>query len=82
MKNILAALLTVTVFLNSGKVLVYKEGTNCTTSGGSSPLFGADSPDTVLDVWKHLPENDGKFAQHYVLLASFNLKSVEHWEVK
>jgi hypothetical protein len=82
MKNILSILFSVVVFLNSGKVLVYPTATNASTSGGSSPLFGADTPDTLLNIWKHLPENDGKFDTHDVLLASFNLRQVEHWEVK
>jgi len=71
MKNLWAAL-AVTVFLNSGKVFHYPEATYAHTTGGSSPLIGANSADTVLTL-----ENENGH-----LIAAFPLHNVERWEMK
>lgn len=81
MKYLLACL-TVIVYMNFGKVYTYPFGYWCNTTGGNNSLFGASAPDTTLQVWHHFAENDGKFEIHNKLLASFNLRPVERWEVK
>lgn len=81
MKKLLPFLI-VFVYLTSGKILKYPDANICRTTGGDSPLFGADSPDTVLQVIQGYEVPEAFIKYHEKIVASFNLRAVERWEVK
>lgn len=72
MKHLLACL-TIIVYMNSGKVYTYTDGCYVGLSGGSQPLIGADTPNTVMDI---------KSCETYDTIASFPIRNIERWEIK
>jgi len=79
MKRLLPFLLVI-VFMKDGREFKYPTATGAQTVGGSSHMFGADTPDTVLEIYRQWKENPSDIFFRFKLFASFNLSAVERWE--
>lgn len=81
MKRLVSVLL-VLVFMRDGRVLKYPDATTCMVSGGSSPLIGADTPDTLLTLYRWYKDYPDDMLSRCKEVTVFNLSTVERWEIQ